>query len=385
MRKAALLLICFPLLLACNRQDPAPANNPAVSVYDSGYYTFPGQLGKTGTSAIVAKDGNLVLCGMNSGRGYIVKAGLDGSITWRKDHMVYDGTELISIAERSDGGYMLCGAGKTDLLVIATTASGERQWLKNYGDGSVTVARCIVRTADNNYFIAGHSSINESAANTDIFLMKINAGGEVLWRKIIETPQQELCYALAPIGNDVLVTGSKMENAEQRLYYLKLDATGNKLWEKTGTETYCNGAYSIESNGNIITCGTNAIAGYNSAIIIKADASGKMVWQKQLSEPTSHLDISSVCTVNDGFLLAGTSKNVAGASNPSDIFIAKLDGEGNLLWKKKLGGAKDDGACFITANNGKVIIAGNTGSYGKENTDGNTFILHTDNSGNIVD
>jgi hypothetical protein len=371
--------------MACKPQTPAPSNNRAVSVFDSGYHTFPGKIGKNGTATIATNDGNLALCGMNNGRGFVVKVTKQGSVIWRKDHMVYDGTELVSVAGRGDGGFMLCGAGKTDILVIATTASGEKHWLKNYGNGPVAVARGIVRTADDNFIIAGHSSISDSTENTDIFLLKIDANGTVIWRKTLETPQAELCHNLLPVGTDIMVTGSKTETGAQHLYQIKLDAAGNKLWEKTETGYYCSNAYTVANGTNIISCITGAVNGCNAALVIKADASGKMIWKKVLSEPATHIDIASVYAVGGRLLLAGSSRNIAGASNPSDIFLASLDEGGNLQWEKTLGGSKDDAAYFIIDDSGELVISGNTASYGNENKDGNAFILRTDNNGNIVD
>ncbi|MCX7720654.1 MAG: hypothetical protein N2Z64_05155 [Dictyoglomus thermophilum] len=65
----------------------------------------------------------------------------------------------------------------------------------------------------------------------------------------------------------------------------------------------------------------------------------------------------------------------------SDVFIIKLNSNGNLVWQKTFGGSNNDLANFIQqTTDGGYIVAGATMSYGAGGYD--FYILKLDTNGN---
>lgn len=87
----------------------------------------------------------------------------------------------------------------------------------------------------------------------------------------------------------------------------------------------------------------------------------------------------SSTTDNDGFIIVGytTSFDALG----EDVYIVKTDLKGNLLWQKTYGGEADDNAWSIKkTNDGNYIVSGFSNSYSRGDWD--IYILKIDDEGN---
>jgi hypothetical protein len=72
----------------------------------------------------------------------------------------------------------------------------------------------------------------------------------------------------------------------------------------------------------------------------------------------------------------------------ADAFVSKLDGDGNLLWSRQLGGAGHDyGFAAATDNSGNVYVAGATNSaLGESNAGGfhDPYVAKYDSDGDLI-
>ncbi len=84
-------------------------------------------------------------------------------------------------------------------------------------------------------------------------------------------------------------------------------------------------------------------------------------WRKTYGGPQDDGAKSVIQTGDGGFLLAGYTESYGAGS--SDVYLAKVDSNGNLLWNKTYGGSQDDGAnSLVLASDGGYILAGYTNS-----------------------
>jgi len=214
------------------------------------------------------------------------------------------------------------------------------------------------------------------------------------------------------------------------IFISKLDASGNFVWAKQigrGTTTTSESAASmvLDHSGYIYIVGIFSgtmdfdpgpgifnltSAGPSASFVLKLDYNGNFVWAKQMSEHAASCSANSV--VLDGLgniCITGTFNgtvdfdpgpgtlmlNTAGGN---DIYITKLDANGNLIWVKQIGGTENDNTNAIATDaSGNIYAVGNfTGavdfdpgsgvfnlssnpSYGQD-----AFILKLDPSGNFV-
>ena len=186
-------------------------------------------------------------------------------------------------------------------------------------------------------------------------------------------------------SNDRDVTDGNNGDAEE--WIIKLDANGNKLWDKTfGGNGYdgatsllptADGAYLVGGYtgyyGGDVTEGTNGNLDY---WLIKMDANGNKLWDKTFGGSMNDY-MSTMIPDGDGYLLAGETASNNGdvrgdMRGGRDIWVVRTDADGNKTWNRTYGGnGQDFDATIISAGDGNFLIGGNTNSDNLDVTDGN--------------
>ena len=171
------------------------------------------------------------------------------------------------------------------------------------------------------------------------------------------------------------------------IYITKYDPNGNFIWaiQMGGTGNEDAKAIAIDNAGNVYITGGfyNMVdfdpgvstlnmtpVGSGDVFVCKYDSSGNIMWAKQLGGSSLEKGIS-IDTDAGGNVIIGGEFNATcdfdpgvGISNMtsfggSDIFIAKLDGSGNFIWSKQIGGTINDFNGFINIDNlDNVLVTG---------------------------
>ena len=129
--------------------------------------------------------------------------------------------------------------------------------------------------------------------------------------------------------------------------------------------------------------------------VLKLDSLGKKVWSQTIGGTGDERCWAVVAGSNNSCYIIGSTPsddfdctgNHGGTSGSSDVYLARLDMNGDLLWHKDLWGTGDDGGkCGWQDGNGGVIIGGSTNSHDGEVTHyvGGVLVLDVDSSGNIA-
>lgn len=182
----------------------------------------------------------------------------------------------------------------------------------------------------------------------------------------------------------------------------KLDSSGDFLWAKAMARRIR--SMQLDASGNILILGTFSgtvdfdpgvaqtnltSVGSLDIFITKLDSAGNFVWAKQLGG--GDFDVGySICIDNTGNvitsgLFSGTSDfnpnssinyNLTSAGG-QDIFVSKLDNNGNFVWAKAMGGFYDDYALSIQVDDSNNVYT--TGGFkgGDFDPDAGVFYLAT--------
>jgi hypothetical protein len=170
-------------------------------------------------------------------------------------------------------------------------------------------------------------------------------------------------YDLVFIG----LTGSY--NEATRIYLLKTDSVGNKIWDHvygTGSSRYYY-AYSVvqTSDGGFAIGGEYAILGqYQSEqpIIIKVDSLGNQEWIETFG--SQYNEFRTVVTLsNDGNITAGSilsDSSFGSTSYIGRIRIFKLTNDGSIIWDNLYGERKRNSKIHSirTLQDGSIISSG---------------------------
>ena len=184
-----------------------------------------------------------------------------------------------------------------------------------------------------------------------------------------------------------IVAGSTSSSGGGKLdaWVIKLDLSGNIEWQKAYGGAEDDGAFSIleASGGGFVVVGytSSTGAGKKDVWVLKLDEDGNVEWQKTYGGGEDDEAFSVVEATGGGFVVAGqTSSSGAGKK---DVWVIKLDADGIVEWQKTYGGSGDDVAYFIQqALDEKLIVAGSTDSFGAGKKD--AWILNLGKEGNIV-
>jgi hypothetical protein len=291
-----------------------------------------------------------------------------------------------SVRQTSDSGYIVVGRTLGDVLLIKTDAKGNIQWAKAYGGKNVVDARFFQQTSDGGYIVAGYTN-SFGAGELDIFLIKTDAKGNVQWAKTYGGTNFDDASSVQQTsdgGYIVVGTTGSFGTGERDIFLIKTDAKGNIIWAKTYGGTDDDFAYSVQqtSDGGYIVVGqTNSFGtGNYDAFLIKTDAKGNIQWAKTYGGKGFEEASSVRQTADGGYIVVGYTTSFGAGG--SDIFLIKTDAKGNIIWSKTYGGTDDDFASSVQqTSDGGYIVVGYTASFGAGER--NIFLIKTDAKGNI--
>jgi hypothetical protein len=141
-------------------------------------------------------------------------------------------------------------------------------------------------------------------------------------------------------------------------------------------------ALAIDCNNNIIVAGSFNLPGRVwDAYVAKFDSNGNLIWMRTLADGRND-NAYGVAVDNVGNIYVAGTTNSFKAATDRDIFVAKFDPAGNLLWFRTINlGAGDDIAYSIAViQYDHVYITGVTYSMGS----GDTFFAKLSANGDVL-
>lgn len=290
------------------------------------------------------------------------------------------------------------------MALVLTALYGQNmdwQWVKNPAGPSGEQGMGVKVDDDGNTYVAGvfHVTITfgsttlTTSGTRDIYVAKLDNSGNWLWAKKAGGPGDDNCTSIAiDSEGNVFVTGAfdgtctfggtNLTSAgSQDIYLAKLDTNGNWQWAVRAGGWNTEYAYSVacDNLGNVFLTGyfydtaafgsTNLTSiGNNDIFIAKLDTNGNWLWANKASGSLNEQGYSVACDNTGNVFVAGyfSSTTTFGTTQLSsnndwdnDIFVAKLDGSGNWLWAVKAGGANYQ-MCYSVAvdDSGDAYITG---------------------------
>ncbi len=250
----------------------------------------------------------------------------------------------------------------------------------------------------------GAFSGQSSSGSDDAFIAKFDGSGNQAWARQFGTGSNDWASGVTIIGTDIYVSGGtrgtlpgQTSHGGDDGYVAKFDPAGNMIWaQQFGTSsrdqvTATLGASSwiyVVGNTSGVFAGQAGLGG-GDIFLAKFDASGALVWVRQIG--TSDDDEAySISADSTGLYLSGfTFGTFPGqtSSGDYDAFLLKLDASGNLLWARQFGTDTYDDASGVDTEGPGVYVAGVTwgtlpGQKPTESDD--SFVAKYDSSGKLL-
>ncbi|RKX69016.1 hypothetical protein DRP53_09420 [candidate division WOR-3 bacterium] len=346
--------------------------------------TFGGSDEDVGASVQQTTDNGYIIVAytMSYGPGsydvYLIKIDTDGDTLWTK---IFGGPAWDfghSVQQTADGGYIIAGqtysygSGSGDVYLIKTDANGDTLWIKTIGGIEDDGGYSVQQTADGGYIIAGYNS-SVSGFLPDVYLVKTDANGDTLWTKIFGGNGWDKALSVRQTTDGGYIIAGETDSYGAGgfdVYLIKTDADGNTQWTKTIGGRDEDWAYSVQQTtdgGYIIAGRTYSFALGNpdsgDVYLIKTDANGDTLWTKTFGGLGDDVGYSVQQTTDGGYIIAGYTDSYGAGGY--DVYLIKIDANGDTLWTKTFGGLGDDGGRAVQqTTDGGYIIAGWTESFG---------------------
>jgi hypothetical protein len=314
-----------------------------------------------------------------------------------------DGYLVVAQYEKPDNTHPPSNSS-TDIWLIKLDLSGNELWSKFFGGSSGDGPYRLVATSDGNYYIIvatssedGDISHDPYPESVDFWIVKIDAQGNKIWDKMVGGNCREYVMdgvatpdgGVVAMGYTCSTDGDITHNyGGFDIWAFKLDSTGTKVWDftlgSTGLETgerivaTSDGGFLLSGAGMVNIDGNVSCTPHSEkyeALLVKIDSNGVMQWQRCYGGSEDDF-LQTMIEVSDGYIVGGGTKSDDGdmegagyhlgythnGNQTWDLWLAKIDFEGNIIWDKCYGGSGYDASSriFKTENNNYMIFGSTT-------------------------
>ena len=322
--------------------------------------TYGGSLDDFGYSVIENTDGTLAIAGYSKSNDgdvpnnlgmhdfFIFKTDASGNILWKKSYGFASHDHAHKIINTSDGGFFVVGYadysgfnrssfevqhGVGEYYGLKLDANGEKQWDCYFGGTQNDRVFDVVEANTGGYVMVGYSESNDfdvedNHGSYDYWVVKINALGNLIWKKSYGGSDLDQAYGIAKGNNNTyLITGTAASvdgditsnKGENDVWVIAIDDNGTKLWDKSygGSQSEVANAIKVLSNGNFLLSGFTTSSdgdithnkGMNDFWVFTITPSGKVLWQQTFGGSNIDFAYDATEILDKGIIIVGETQS----------------------------------------------------------------------------
>jgi hypothetical protein len=339
------------------------------------------------------------------------------------------------------------------LIGVSSVNAQSYRWAKSMGWISADYGASVVTDDSGNVYTTGRFGqtvdfdpgigvydLVASGFSSDAYVQKLDANGDFVWAISIGGGGSDEAYSITIDTSGYIYTlgsfngtvdfdpGVGVSNliavGNNDIFIQKLDANGNFLWAINNGDSddiYAN-AITADISGNLFVTGSfagtvdfdhgpgvsNLIASGLDAFVLKLDTNGDFMWAIDVGDSDNEEGLSIVTDANGNAYATGYFEgttdfdpgigiNDLTSNGNKDIFIQKLDANGNFVWAKSVGGTEFDYVHSIAIDTlGNIYTTGNfqnnvdfdpspsSSDFLSSNGSSDAFIQKLDMNGNYI-
>lgn len=347
----------------------------------------PNLAGHQRAQAVVAGgDGITVLCSANpKGDGehtWLIRLAGDGTVGWERHFPAERGVGR-ALAALPGGGFAIAGEIQRSPMefqgyLLRTDASGNATAGAAFGPRGVTGFSALAVQGDGSTLAGG-------SAGGHGWLVRADPALHATWDAPLGDVHDVAGLAALPGGG--LAVAGRRELSTTSLDYTRISvfaADRQVRWQK---QLPADGrgepaAIATLPDGGLIAVGRHEASDRDDprTWVIRLSGSGDVAWEKRLGDPGEvRLGTAVVALPDGGFAAAGAAQR----DGRRGLRLARLTGDGTVLWERAYGGEKRDEATGLARTpDGGFVLVGSTMSKGAGKT--NVWILKLDSDGKLV-
>ena len=343
--------------------------------------TYGGDGDQHGTVVISTQDNGFAMAGgteNDDGDFLLILTDEAGDELWSKTYD-FDGNEFCTaIIQIDDGGFVLGGitwqGEESEYVLLRTDAAGEEIWSHTYGRYEINECYALAETDSGAYVLAG-STITEGYEHANFYAVKVDSTGETLWEWTYNRDYKQYCYGIAPAAYDAFMLIGYSVNIDddynQRCdpFIVKVAQSGRAFFQyKFPTDSWdlCTGI--VKSNGGGYTISGFSVADQGSDFFLMSITDDmEVLWRQDYQMDGYEYSQSMIGTLEGGFAVVGNSSS---GMNEENGYVLRTDCDGEKLWDLEFGGGSRDEFWDVTLDGeGGYAFTGYTYSFGEGGSD----------------
>ena len=298
-------------------------------------------------------DGGYITIGSTDGMGeteiFLLKTDQNGDSLWAKTYHPGYWNWGNSVQQTSDKGYIIVATVSPSgveycLYILKTDSLGNPLWDRLYKKGRYwpLEGRDIRQLSDGKYAIIGYLT-DMITEKSYVWLLKISEEGDTLWTRVFGDRKRNWGFnGQETSDRGFIIVGATADSleAERDVYLIKTDRNGNLLWSKTFGGSRDDGGYYVQETsdkGFIIVGSTCSYgAGKSDVYLIKTDSLGNSEEEPAVGEMSEReplfLSITPNPAINETIIRFGGR-----TFKPSRLSLYDISGRKiNELWRGRL-------------------------------------------------
>ncbi|GEM_PF-4759393 len=323
-------------------------------------------------------DGGYILTGFTESYSYgledvwLVKMDEDGNEVWAKHMGGYDFDEGNDVKQTSDG-YIVVGytqsftSENADVYVVKTDAAGSVSWWRTFGGDDDDVAKSVCVADNGDFVIAGYTK-SFGAGLSDFWVIRLNTYGDTIWTKTFGGAATDQAFSIKETSDNGFIVAGFTEsfgNGSADIWLIKINGNGDAEWSSfAGTEETEVGYSVVQApDGGYAVAGKQIPLGssFANCYLAKFNGDGELLWTRNYGSDLND-EARSLVLSDEGYTFAGFTDNET--EGYSDFYLMGVDWNGDSLWARNYGGSNPDLAYSLDrTSDGAYILAGYSQSF----------------------
>jgi len=324
-----------------------------------------GSLFVAGSSAIGSPNSG----GFYGHKGWLAKYSAAGVQQWSADLDTPGDDQAFAVATDRGGNVFIAGRTSGTFVlpeplagyrgwVAKYSRTGTQAWIRQYSPPGQTAALTLAVDTSGAVFVGGHTT-GGGPTHNDLWLAKYDRVGNVIWNHVWGSSEHDYLYsaatdAMSSVYAGGFTLGSLSPNSPNAGGYDgwlgKRSASGSLTWLRQFGSTPRNDdrthGVAVDAKGFVYATGQTAgsLGAYNPSFtdmwLAKHDSNGALLWRRQLGVPGVEVSAQAIAIDRVGMVvvIGGTNGQFGDTRGTgTDVWVAKFLNNGTLVWKKQLG------------------------------------------------
>lgn len=271
----------------------------------------------------------------------VVKLNIYGDTIWTKSYgNPFRYCNANRIIGTNDGGYVMIGNASLtnwrtrDMLIIRTDNLGKVIWSKTYGGGKNENGIALSETDAGDLMIVGQTE-SYGEGGQDIHILKLNSSGDTIWTKTIGGNRYDYPSDIINTKpNEFIITGTtssyEQHYHDDDIFLLKIDGNGKVIWSKTygGNKDESSTRVIPTKDNNYLIVGSTQSYGFGQEdiFLIRTTTEGDTIWTKGYGGSSTDIG-RHIIEASKGYYILGDTRSFSVGGK--DMCVLQIDESGN--------------------------------------------------------